>query len=321
MRFEVTEQEAGQRLDQFLALHFPERSRAQVQDLIRAGGVTLDGGPCKPSTRLRGGEQVEWRAETGAVRPLARAFAEPIPLDILYEDEDLVAIHKPAGMAVHAGAGNDQGTLVNALLHHFGELSKVGGELRPGIVHRLDRLTSGVLLVAKNDRAHLRLARQFARREVQKTYLALVHGKVPAGRGRPVVVEGIRWTRLEMPITRDRWRRVKMTARAREGRPALTDFRVLEEWPGFSLLEVRIETGRTHQIRVHLSAVGHPVVGDTLYGARAQPTFSRCFLHARDLFFTHPSSGRAVAIQAPLPPELELHLRDLRAGRSQLALL
>ncbi len=223
-----------------------------------------------------------------------------------------MAVHKPAGMTVHAGAGRGQGTLVNALLHHFARLSQLGGELRPGIVHRLDRLTSGVLLVAKHDVAHQRLAEQFARRQIRKTYIALVHGRIPAGKGRPVMMEGARWTRLEMPILRDRRARVKMTARARTGREAVTDFRVLDQWPGYSLLEVRIGTGRTHQIRVHLAAIGHPVVGDTLYGAPARPGFPRLFLHAREIQFTHPSTGRRVTVEAPMPAELRAELEKLR---------
>ena len=317
--FQTTGQDAGLRLDQYLARRIPQTSRARIQEWIKTGRVRVDGVPAKASVRLRGEERIECQPEAPEAHPpLARAFAEEIPLEILYEDDDLVAVHKPAGMTVHAGAGSHRGTLVNALLHHFRQLSKLEGELRPGIVHRLDRLTSGVLLVAKTDAAHLALARQFAARQVRKTYIALVHGKVlhgkvlhgkvPASRGRPVVLDAVEWTRLEMPIRRDRRRRVKMTARAREGRAAVTDFRVIREWPGFSLMEVRIATGRTHQIRVHLSAVGHPVVGDTLYGAPRQPGFPRVFLHAREIAFTQPSTGRLVTISAPLPAELEAFL-------------
>jgi len=317
--FRTTSADAGQRLDQFLARHLKETSRSRLQQWIQAGHVLLNGSVPKASARLHGGEQIE-------VRPLAppapaRAFAQEIPLEILYEDDDLVAVNKPAGMTVHTGAGITQGTLVNALLHRFERLSAVGGELRPGIVHRLDRWTSGVLLAAKTDAAHVRLARQFALRQVRKTYQALVHGRVSTRRGRPVIVEGIEWRRLEMPIRRDRRHRVKMTARARQGRPAVTDYRVIEEWPHFSLLEVRIATGRTHQIRVHLSTIGHPVAGDTLYGAPHQPSLERIFLHARELVFTHPSSGETLKIQAPLPPELESQLQALREGRSELVLL
>ena len=282
--------------------------------------MQVDSEPGKPSLRLRGGERVEVEGEPPA-RPLERAFAEDIPLDVLYEDSDLAAIHKPAGMTVHAGGGAAAGTLVNAMLHRFGRLSGVGGAVRPGIVHRLDRLTSGVLLVAKNDAAHRRLARQFARREVGKTYLALVHGRDPSTRGRGVIVEGTAWRRIELPIRRDRRRRGRMTARAREGREAVTDFRVLQQWPRFALLEARIATGRTHQIRVHLAAAGHPVVGDTLYGAPAQPGFERVFLHAREISFAHPASGQSLRVSAPLPEELATQLTELNERRSKLALL
>jgi len=286
--------DAGARLDQFLARKLEGYSRARIQQWIESGRVQVEGRPAKASARLRGGERIEVAPEN---RPaLAAAFPEDLPLQILYEDADLVALDKRAGMTVHAGAGRHSGTLVNALLHHFGQLSEVGGPLRPGIVHRLDRLTSGVILVAKTDAAHLALARQFAGRQVRKTYIALVHGNFrPAAAG---------WTRLDMPIRRDRHHRVKMTARAREGRAALTEFRVLSERPGYALVEVRIGTGRTHQIRVHLATIGHPVVGDTLYGAPRQPELGRFFLHAREITFSHPATGEPVTVSAPLAPEL-----------------
>jgi 23S rRNA pseudouridine1911/1915/1917 synthase len=321
MTLEVSREDAGLRLDQFLARYVGEMSRARLQQWIKNALVRVNGAAARPSLRLKGGEKIE--VPEGVPPAPLRAFPEEIPLEILYEDEDLIAINKPAGMTVHAGAGRTEGTLVNALLHHFAQLSRAGGELRPGIVHRLDRMTSGVLLAAKNDAAHLRLSAQFARRRVRKTYLALVHGSLQKKEapGRRVVVDGVQWTRLEMPIARDRRRRAKMTAKAREGRAALTDFRVIEEFPGFSLLEVRIGTGRTHQIRVHLSAIGHPVVGDTLYGAPAQPALPRLFLHAREVVFTHPSTGRTLAVQAPLPPDLEEQLTALRNRSAALVLL
>ena len=322
MTFKATAQDAGSRLDQFLAHKLPEASRARLQEWIKQGRVRVGETLAKPSLRLRGGERIEVAAELDEARPpLARAFAEEIPLDVLYEDDDLAAINKPAGMTVHAGAGVSQGTLVNALLHHFGKLSDVGGALRPGIVHRLDRLTSGVVLVAKNDAAHRALARQFAERSVEKTYLALVQGTMPENRGRAVWDEGVRWTRLEMPIQRDRARRTRMTARSKEGRAAVTDFRVLERWPGFSFLEVRIHTGRTHQIRAHLAAVGHPVAGDRLYGAAARPGLGRIFLHAAEIGFTHPVSGEKIVVRAPLAPELKALLLPLRGQREREALL
>jgi 23S rRNA pseudouridine1911/1915/1917 synthase len=205
-------------------------------------------------------------------------------------------------MVVHSGAGVHSGTLVNALLHRFGSLSRTAGELRPGIVHRLDRYTSGVLLVAKNDAAHQRLAEQFASRRVEKTYLALVHGKVKVERGR-----------IEKPITRDPRQRIRMTARLARGRAAWTEYQVLRRFRDFTLLEVRIGTGRTHQIRVHLASIGHPVVGDRLYGAPAkigsEPTLSRYFLHSHRIRFEQPSTGEAITVESPLPAELEEWLK------------
>jgi 23S rRNA pseudouridine1911/1915/1917 synthase len=321
MIFEVQEKDTGLRLDQFLARCMPDTSRARLQESIRSGEVRVNGAPGKPSQRLRAGERIELVRPAPPPAPLRRAFAEDIPLQILYEDDLLAAVNKPAGMTVHAGAGASRGTLVNALLYNLERLSGVGGPLRPGIVHRLDRLTSGVLLVAKTDAAHRYLAEQFSRRQVRKTYLALVHARQPPKAGREVLIERRAWRRLEMPIRRDRRRRVRMTARAREGRAAVTDFRVLEQFPGFAWLELRIHTGRTHQIRVHLSTAGHPVVGDTLYGAPSQPALRRVFLHARMIVCPHPATGRELTVRAPLPPELEMHLARLRAGNSDLVLL
>jgi 23S rRNA pseudouridine1911/1915/1917 synthase len=286
--------DAGKRLDHFLHEHLSTFSRARLQDWIKQGRVRVNNAERRASYVLREGDVVQ--AEPAELPPL-HAQAEEIPLHIVYEDADLVAIDKPAGMVVHAGAGVHAGTLVNALLHHFASLSKVGGELRPGIVHRLDRDTSGVLLVAKTDAAHRALAEQFASRQVEKTYLALVHGTVAAEEGR-----------IEKPITRDPVRRIRMTARLEHGRAAFTQYRVLRRWPGFTLLEVRIGTGRTHQIRVHLSSIGHPVVGDRLYGAPAHiegmPPLGRFFLHAHRIRFRQPSSGAEIAVESPLAPEL-----------------
>ncbi|MGH9656954.1 MAG: RluA family pseudouridine synthase, partial [Bryobacteraceae bacterium] len=241
------------RLDQFVHARLPQYSRARVQEWIKSGRVRVNGQPARPSRALRAGDVID--AEPADPPPL-RASPEDIPLAILYEDDDVVAIDKPAGMVVHSGAGVRSGTLVNALLHRFGSLSGAGGADRPGIVHRLDRHTSGVLLVAKNDAAHRHLAAQFAARRVRKVYLALVHGAVRAAEGR-----------IERPVARDPVRRVRMTTRVATGRGAITDYRVLRRWKKFTLLEVRIGTGRTHQIRVHLSSLGHPVAGDSLYGA------------------------------------------------------
>lgn len=284
----------GKRLDAFLHERLPEYSRSRLQSWIKEGTVVLDGKASRASYTLRGGEQV---SVTPAIRAPLKAEPENLPLKILYEDPDVVVIDKPAGMVVHAGAGHSQGTLVNALLHHFGVLSSVNGDLRPGIVHRLDRDTSGVLVVARTDRAHQSLAGQFHHRQVEKTYLALVHGRMKQAQGR-----------ISAPITRDPVRRTRMSARSRSGRTALTEYRVLEQFARFSLLEVRIKTGRTHQIRVHLSSLGHPIVGDRLYGAPAKPPglppLERFFLHAHKLGFRSPSTGDPIRIESPLPPEL-----------------
>ena len=294
MKLSASTADAGKRLDQFLHEHLPAYSRARLQEWIKRGRVRVDGAERRASYLLRAGATIE--VQPLELAPL-RATAEEIPLRILYEDADVVAIDKPAGMVVHAGAGVHAGTLVNALLHHFGALSKLGGELRPGIVHRLDRDTSGVLLVAKTDAAHRALATQFAARQVEKVYIALVHGAVRQEEGR-----------VEKPIARDPVRRVRMTARLEHGRAASTRYRVLRRWPGFTLLEVRIGTGRTHQIRVHLSSIGHPVAGDRLYGAPAQveamPPLGRYFLHAHRVRFRLPSSGAEMAIESPLPAGL-----------------
>ena len=265
--FPAREPDSGERLDRFLAARIPELTRSRIQQLIEQGKAGIEAAeavcngrpaalPLKAGYRLRGSERVWIEPEPS---PPLRAVPEAIPLEILYEDEDLVAINKPAGMVVHLGAGVRSGTLVNALLHHLQSLSRVGGESRPGIVHRLDRHTSGVLLVAKNDFTHQSLAAQFAGRTVEKQYLALVHGTVQAERGE-----------IAAPISRDRLRRARMTTRRRLGpgvRAALSRYRVLRRFRGFTLLEVEILTGRTHQVRVHLASLGHPVVGDTLYGA------------------------------------------------------
>ena len=287
--------DAGKRLDQFLVEHLEDVSRVHVQRLLRAGRVEMDGGGAKASHRLQGGERISLDWEPPA--PL-RALPEDIPLEVLYEDDDLVAVNKPAGMATHPGAGRPSGTLVNAVLHRFGLLSRVGGELRPGIVHRLDRQTSGVLLVAKNDIAHRRLAEQFRARTIAKTYLALVHGVVRPEKDR-----------IAAPIARDLQRRRRMTARRQgdKAREALTEYKVLRRLPRFTLLEVTLHTGRTHQARVHLASRGHPIVGDTLYGAPGG-LLDRNFLHAASIGFCHPRTGETLEISAPLPPALEKFL-------------
>jgi 23S rRNA pseudouridine1911/1915/1917 synthase len=313
----ATADDAGTRLDRFLTGQLPETSRARVQQLISQNLVLVDDSPAKPSLRLRGGERIAVLA-TAQSLPL-RAIAEDIPLDIVYEDADLAVVNKPAGMMVHAGAGatedqRNRGTLANALLHHFRQLSSVGGELRPGIVHRLDKATSGLIVVAKSDESHRRLASQFVGRQIKKKYLALVQGWLKRDRGT-----------VSSSISRDRVRRTRMTTRRPGGREAISHYTVQRKiespFGKFSLLEVQIDTGRTHQIRVHLASLGHPVVGDVLYGARrelrnparegASLSLPRNFLHAAALQLQHPRSGEALSFSAPLPVELEEFLREL----------
>ena len=298
MRLACEPADAGKRLDRFLHERLPQYSRSRLQAWIKAGQVLVDGVPARASFPLRAGASVE---ATPLDPPPLAAAPEEIPISILYEDDDVVAIDKPAGMVVHAGAGVHSGTLVNALLHRFGRLSGMGGELRPGIVHRLDRYTSGVLLVAKNDAAHRALAAQFSGRSVEKFYLALVQGRVARDGGR-----------IERPIARDPVHRTRMTARLSRGRSAWSEYRVLRRFQAFTLLEVRIGTGRTHQIRVHLSSIGHPVAGDTLYGAAAGPR--RYFLHSHRITFARPSDGKTLTITSPLPEDLQAWLEALKEG-------
>ncbi len=286
--------DAGKRLDHFLQEHMPQFSRSRLQTWIKEGRVLVNGAGTKPSVLLRGGERVEV-SPAGPV-PL-QAAPEDLPLEVLYEDASMMAINKPAGLVVHAGAGASSGTLVNRLVHHFSTLSQVGGDLRPGIVHRLDKGTSGVLLVARNDAAHRALAAQFAGRTVEKTYLALVHGHVRHEQGR-----------VTTPIARDPVRRIRMTAKLGTGRSALTEYRVVRRFEKFTYLEVRIGTGRTHQIRVHLASIGHAVAGDRVYGA---PQAQRMFLHAWRIAFVSPATEQRVSVEAPLPLELADWLASL----------
>ena len=291
MEWLVEAEAAGQRLDHHLQARMPEYSRSRLQDWVKEGHVLLNGKAAKASLLLKGGERI---AVTPASLPPLRAEAEDLPIEVLYEDEAVIGINKRAGMVVHAGAGNHSGTLVNALLHRFGELSGEGGDLRPGIVHRLDKETSGVLVVARTDAAHRNLAEQFQSRTVEKIYLALVHG----------VVKGEAGT-IEKPITRDPVRRTRMTCKLSTGRHALTYWKVLTRYSRHTLLEVKIGTGRTHQIRVHLSSIGHPIVGDPLYGAPVSKMLpERFFLHAARLTFASPATGELVKLEAPLAAEL-----------------
>ena len=305
----VADADAGLRLDRIVAKHCPQLSRTRVQELIAGGLVRLNGKMAKDSHKVHAGDTIEIVPQP---RPALRAEAEAIPLDILYEDEDVIAINKPAGMTVHAGAGNSHGTLVNALLGRGQSLSQPGDPLRPGIVHRLDKETSGILLVAKNDYAHARLAEAFRERSIRKIYVALVQGVLKEERGR-----------IELAIARDPNRRtrmtVKRTALLHNAREARTDWKVLVRIDSTSLLEVRLHTGRTHQIRVHFSALRHPVVGDTLYGAAGQlhigrttlPSLGRNFLHAAKIAFAQPRTGQLIHLTAPLPPELRTYLQKL----------
>lgn len=313
--FVVGADHAGRRLDHFLVSQITDSSRSRIQQLIAQEKVLVDGKSAKASLLLRGGELVEIVGEVE--RPPLRAMAEEIPLDVLFEDEDLAVVNKPSGMMVHAGAGatddeRNRGTLVNALLHRFGALSGVGGEMRPGIVHRLDKETSGLIVVAKNDLAHRKLGAQFSGRKVHKTYIALVHGWLKSDKGT-----------ISNPISRDAIRRIRMTTRRIGGREAVTKYvaqqRIESDFGKFTLLRVKIETGRTHQIRVHMASLGHPVVGDALYGApreiraKSGPAISlpRNFLHSAELQFEHPASGELLSFSSPVPEPLVEFLRRL----------
>jgi len=289
-------EDVGRRLDLYLHSHLPQFSRARLQDWIKSGNVLINGAAGKSSLLLRGDEAIQ--VTPAAPAPL-RAFAEDLPVTVLYEDSSVLAVDKPAGMVVHMGAGNHSGTLVNALLHKFEQLSGVNGDERPGIVHRLDRETSGVLLVAKTDAAHRHLSEQFASRSVEKYYVALVHGV-------PRQVQG----RVTTPIERDSVRRTRMTTKSGKGREALTTYTVQQRWDKHALLEVRIHTGRTHQIRVHMASIGYPLVGDLTYGAPAS-TLDRFFLHSHRVTFTSPATGEPVTVVSPLAPELEQYLKAL----------
>jgi 23S rRNA pseudouridine1911/1915/1917 synthase len=330
----------GQRLDQFVAQFLTAQgegvSRSRVQLLMEQGDVLVDGKREKASLKLRGGERIDI---TGEPRPAPlKATAEDIPLDVVFEDADLAVVNKPAGMMVHAGAGQNEdarsrGTLVNALLYRFKALSATGGDLRPGIVHRLDKDTSGLIVVAKNDRAHAALAELFSSRQIKKTYIALVEGAVEREKGT-----------INAGVSRDPVRRTRMTARPTENaRSAVSHYEVVRRLANrfgkFTLVRVRIETGRTHQIRVHMASIGHPVVGDTLYGGSGQLTdqvaaqaatskaarrkaeperlrLGRNFLHAARLEFPHPRTGKLLELEAKLPVELEAFLGRLEDGQA-----
>ncbi len=310
MTFTVPPEGGGTRLDRFLASVWAGQSRSQIQRLIKDGRVGVDGVAARANRALKAGQQVD----IDVPEPVeATPQAEPLDLPIVYQDSDLVVVEKPAGMVVHPAAGHSAGTLVNALLHHIDDLSGIGGEKRPGIVHRLDRGTSGLMVVAKHDRSHEELARQFHDREVEKEYVALVWGTVQAGR------------RIDAPIGRDPGDRKKMSARARRSREAVTRILRAETIGPLTLARLAIHTGRTHQIRVHLSAIGHPVVGDSLYGGvhrrvpgdlRAITHLDRPFLHAARLSFSHPEDQRRMTFTSELPADLQRVLDELRDRHS-----
>lgn len=292
-----------ERLDAFIARSVEGLTRSAAQRLIEEGRVTVGGGTAKPSLKLKGGDEIV--VEIPPPVP-AEPQAEEIPLDILYEDRDVVVVNKPAGMVVHPAAGNPAGTLVNALLGHCTDLSGIGGELRPGIVHRIDKDTSGILVVAKSDRAHHSLANQFKEHTIKRVYLALVFGSPKEDRGK-----------IEAAIGRHPVDRKKMSGTARRGKHAVTHWRVQGRFNGITLLQLRLETGRTHQIRVHLSEAGHPLVGDTVYGGSGRlaniqdpllrqliKELGRQALHAKTLGFIHPVSGEYMEFDTELPEDM-----------------
>ncbi|MFL6519464.1 MAG: RluA family pseudouridine synthase [Chthoniobacterales bacterium] len=287
IKLEVQSADAGQRLDRFLAQALPAFSRARLQNLIREKFVTVNGKPARPRDAVRARAVVEVREPE-----VTKIDAQPesMPLDILFEDDDLLVLNKPAGLVVHPGAGHQTHTLVNALLAHCKNLSVIGGEERPGIVHRLDKETSGVLVIAKNDATHRDLSKQFAERTTGKVYLALVAGTPREKTGT-----------IDAPIARHPVHRQRMSIARRAGRPAKTDYRVLKSNGDVSLIECTIHTGRTHQIRVHLHHLGHAVLGDKLYGGKRAGTSPRQMLHASKLTFRHPRTGEAMSFTASVP--------------------
>ena len=306
MKLQAGPDDRGLRLDVFLTRHIETLTRSQIQLLNRSGAIRIDGRQDKAGYRIRGGETIE--LDSRAIEP-APISPEQLPLQIYFEDQDVAVVEKPAGVVVHPGSGVCHGTIANALLFHFKNLSDVGGEARPGIVHRLDKKTSGLLIVAKNNIAHARLTAAFERREIQKTYLAMVHGRPARDAGA-----------IDLTVGRHPTVRTKMAAGRPRGRAAYTEYKVLEHFRGFSFLELKIKTGRTHQIRVHLSAIGHPVVGDDIYGEPAYKQFvrkfgplDRYFLHAAGLRFDHPTTKKPMEFHSPLPPRLQKLLEGIKS--------
>ena len=306
MKLQAGLDDRGIRLDVFLSRRLENLTRSQIQLLNRSGAIRIGGSQEKAGYRIRGGETIEVDIHALGAAPLS---PEQIPLQIYFEDKDLAVIEKPAGLVVHPGSGTRGGTIANALVFHFKNLSDVGGESRPGIVHRLDKKTSGLLIVAKNNVAHARLSQAFQARKIQKTYLALVHGRPKRDTAA-----------IDLTVSRHPTVRTKMAAGRSSGRAAHSEYRVVETFPGFSLLEVKIATGRTHQIRVHLSAIGHPVAGDDVYGERSYKEFTkkfgdlhRYFLHAAALRFDHPMTGEPMEFHSPLPEELQKLLNGIKS--------
>ena len=294
----MPENEAKIRLDRFLANKLPEYSRSRLQQLVRTGFVRLNGATTRPRHLVRSGDKIEL---TEAPLEKIDNQPEPIPLEVLFEDKDIIVINKPPGLVVHPGAGHRQHTLVNALLSHCPTLSGIGGKERPGIVHRLDKETSGCLVVAKNDWAHRELSRQFAERSVEKIYLALVAGKLRKDAGV-----------IEEKIGRHPVHRQRMSVASARGRPAKTDYRVVCSGDQASLVECRLYSGRTHQIRVHLHHLGHPVLGDKVYAAHLAKNFPRHMLHAWKLGFRDPRSGDSKSFEAPLPDDFTTAMKMIR---------
>ena len=304
--YSITEEHLGNRLDIFLSLENPSLSRSRIKNLIEEGNVLLNGLPTKASHHLRSGEAVT--LSIPEPQPL-NLKPEPIPIDIVYEDDAIIVLNKPAGLVVHPGAGNHSGTLVNALLHHCKHLSGIGGKLRPGIVHRLDKETSGILVVAKNDQSHISLSKQFAEHTVKKKYHTFVWGSVEKDNGT-----------IDLPIGRHPHDRKKMSPLARRGKTAVTHYKVLQRFDYITLLEIRLETGRTHQIRVHLSSIHHPVLKDALYGKgrstssipkRITYNLKRQALHAHLLGFIHPIKGNYMEFTTPMPEDMKMVLDEL----------
>ena len=297
-QWEIDEQRRGERLDKVAAVLAPDLSRSLLQQLIKSGDLRVNGQSAKSNYRVAVGDMIEL-----TIPPTADAGIEPeaIPLNIVYEDADGIIVDKARGLVVHPAAGHASGTLVNALLHHCVDLSGINGERRPGIVHRIDKDTSGLIVSAKNDRAHVSLSEQLKEHTVTRKYIAVVHGEIPHDQGT-----------IDAPIGRDPHDRKRFAVQAATGKRAVTHFRVLDRLSGYSLIELKLETGRTHQIRVHMLFIGHPLVGDPVYGRTKGATMDGQALHAAVLGFDHPSTGERIEFESPLPADIEQLLHVIR---------